>query len=771
MLPPLSRRTLLSAAGIGAAASVAPPAFNFPAHAAEITASVRGLTLTYRDGWMRASDADGVERVAIQGVYISESCSGIGGTVTSTTIDGRPALLQNYICNLSGYSCKGTFVLMPGRLRATFEVVAPDDIWADGMMIWRRLLPFQQVTESNVPLWKWTTDSRGGVPFTVPTGTSFRCAYPDGHTCFELATKANPSWVNPSAFHAPATRTALGTFRTSYDFVIDDVPLAAASCMLSGDTLTVSSTTPRKFHWFEGETSALDYTIETYNTAPTRPATLTWQLMDFHGRSVDRGKMTMTLPNGAWSTRRTTTPQPRGIYFLRTTLTSGQDSALSQINLVVLPDHTAQGTWRTSPFGVASMLKGAGTAYGITQDDWVQVLKRLGVRWLRSNFLPTETADAAGIAQNCHHSVSMNEWKTNGVVDTAARDEFFAKITAECTSSEAHYEEWCNEINSPHLTGETAATYVHDYLAPLKQHFTAHQVSTKLCAAGLGGPDHVWLKKFVDEGGWPLVDAISLHPGRGNFTPDWAPAPETWALGNTGSYWNFLGGLRKIRQDVDQYNAEFGTETPLFLTEAYCPTFPNSWWEDTYRTAAENVLLTTALAISEGVSQFDWYCLNDSVWFSVDTANAKDREWHFGMFMIDTSFKPSAIAYATAAEHLSDARFVRWLTFKDEHHKGLLFDTPRGPLMVLWSRKDGYVLNADHGSDAFYPSPDPWVDVWKTKTTLPMRAATANGTVTQIDCVGTQQRLKARDRKVDVVLDGAARFYYGLEVPHDGHRI
>ncbi|MEV0390382.1 hypothetical protein [Nonomuraea sp. NPDC050643] len=238
--------------------------------------------------------------------------------------------------------------------------------------------------------------------------------------------------------------------------------------------------------------------------------------------------------------------------------------------------------------------------------------------------------------------------------------------------------------------------------------------------AGLAGIDHVWTENVHAAGGWDLIDGFAFHPGRGNFTPDYAPPPEEWTQGDNGSYGNFLGGLRKAREMI----AEYGHKE-LWPTEAYACTKPNIWWHDTYRRAAENVLLTLALAKAEGVRCVNWYQLHDSVLGKPQMADPADPDL-----------------------------------------KGLLFSTPEGPVSILWSRKDGYLLDTDHApGSTWFAAPEPWVDGWPTKTEL--KLAAAGSSVRELDRLGVERRLTARDGKVKVRLDGAPRVYYGLTAAPD----
>ena len=117
---------------------------------------------------------------------------------------------------------------------------------------------------------------------------------------------------------------------------------------------------------------------------------------------------------------------------------------------------------------------------------------------------------------------------------------------------------------------------------------------------------------------------------RGNLTADY-PGDE-WKVGDPVNSWNFLGSIRTAKAILAKYG-----EKPIFLTEAYACTQPNSWWHDTYRHAAENVLLSYALAQAEGVRVMDWYQLHDSVWHNEAGVNPKDPEYHFGLLNRDLS--------------------------------------------------------------------------------------------------------------------------------------
>ncbi|MFE9885067.1 hypothetical protein [Streptomyces scopuliridis] len=371
--------------------------------------------------------------------------------------------------------------------------------------------------------------------------------------------------------------------------------------------------------------------------------------------------------------------------------------------------------------------------------------------------IDTTTLNAHGIA----HNVELSGIPVGGTPQQIAD---WADINvAKAIDADAVYFEVSNEVNQPWMSGRGADAYVRDGLRQVTDRLTAAGSPMKVMNAGLGGMDYIWTENFHAAGGWDLIDAFAFHPGRGNFTPDYAPPPSEWTQGSAGSYWNFLGALRKAREVVDAY----GGNKELWLTEAYASTKPNAWWTDTYRNAAENVLLTLALAKSEGVRGVNWYQLHDSTIHHPQEADPDNVEYHFGLMNRDTSVKPSLLAFATAARVLDRADFVRHLAFADPDIKGLLFTTPEGPVSILWSRKDGYVLNAGHTADSWYASPEPWTDPWPTKTDVVAHSGTVNGTVRELNCIGQERTLTAAGGKVTLRLDGAPRVYYGLAANPD----
>lgn len=220
-------------------------------------------------------------------------------------------------------------------------------------------------------------------------------------------------------------------------------------------------------------------------------------------------------------------------------------------------------------------------------------------------------------------------------------------------------------------------------------------------------------------------------------------------------------GLKQLKALMDVHG-----EKEIWLTEAYACTRPNGWWNDTYRHAAENVFLTLALAKAEGIRHVCWYQFHDSVLGNPQVADPENVEYHYGLMNRDLSAKPSLLAYAHAAKTLDGATFLGKLDLGVVNAKGLLFDTPLGHAAVLWSRADGYLLNTDHDpADWHFAAPEVWVDPWPTKTTLTLPAS--GGTAYQLDAIGQRSDLAVASGTVDVVIDGAPRVFYGLDLAVD----
>jgi hypothetical protein len=491
-------------------------------------------------------------------------------------------------------------------------------------------------------------------------------------------------------------------------------------------------------------------------TSQAQSVELVWWARDFNGHVLASSTVTVAIPAmGTHDHQFSLTSPAYGSIITEVTARSGDDEAFARTNLTVLPGHQYEA-------GEASM-------FGIANYPWLQVpsatalldlWQKVGINWVRIAYaggpgLSPAEYDQRGMFHNVELQPSLEATPEQALAWAQTNTEI-------AISAGARYFEVGNELNRPFNTGVAAELYIEKALRPVHDQVRARDAGLKLLNNGLAGMDKPWIERFHAAGGWDLIDGFAFHPGRGNFTPDYIPPgnAEDWEVGANGVYWNFLGGLRQLKQLIAQYGPK-----EIWMTEAYACTRPNSWWHDSSRHAAENVFLTLALAKAEGVRCVNWYQFHDSVIGSPQLADPADPEFHFGLTNRDTSAKPSLLAYSTAARVLDQATFVRWLQFPDQTTKGLLFDTPLGQAAVLWNRADGYVLNTDGPrTDWRYPAPEVWVDPWTTKTNvvLPARAAT----IKQLDCIGQQSTIPRRNGTATLKLDGAPRVFYGLNLDH-----
>lgn len=746
-----------------APAATPAPAGRTRAHAATaITVSAPGITLVANtDGSITVSD--GTDRIQLTQFMIKDSAAGIqqttGGTPSLITLsDGRPAIQVAYTlpAAATGITVVGRFDVTPNRANLHWDVTGPITLIPAGFMFGRTVLTPSQA-EAFVPLTVWNRDAGGGIPYETNDGAVYQETWTDTRAYFRLAA-TTPAWTNAMWIHAPGVAVTGGA-TTDAALVLGSLRPAAAGTVGAGEPLGVELWTDQPFSLWDRGGVAMPLHADVANGGSTdRSVSLDWWARDFDGQVVAGGSASATVAAGSsWSPTFPITSPPRGIIFTEVSVSAdtaagGTDTAFARTNLAVLPPYEYQVSAEDSMFGMANypwlLVPDTASVLGLIQ--------RLGMRRMRISYdggpgLPPSVLDGAGI----RHDIELSGIPLGGTADQVAA--WADTNTQKSIGAGADYFEVANEINKPWMTGQTAAAYVRDGLTPVRDRLTAAGASTKVLSSGIAGMDYVWTQEFQEAGGWDLIDGFAFHPGRGNFTPDYAPAPADWTQGSNGTYWNYLGALRKAREMITAYG-----EKELWMTEAYACTQPNSWWHDTYRHAAENVLLSLALAMSEGVRCVNWYELHDSILGKAQMADPANPEYHYGLMNRDTSAKPSMLAYATAAQVLDQATFTRWLTFADTDLKGLLFDTPDGPVSILWSRKDGYVLNADHGTDTgWFAAPEAWVDDWPTKTALSVPASGL--VVRELDCLGRSRTLAVSAAgRVSVQLDGAPRIYYGL---------
>lgn len=752
----LSRRSLLAAGffgvlgsqlllhGTGASSATAADAVTLPGD---------GFTLSASGGTVSLADATGAVRQRFRGYRLGALNLTTGSSALGTAADGTAAIVVNWDVNVAGASVKGTFIPRGRRLEIVYDIVLPGATSAGTGMMRREAVPGPAVeTFSGVA--DWVRDPRGGIPFQTNGRSVYEQEFGD-ISLFIVAPGSNSAWRDSGAVNLPATQSSSGVFRAvaNVAFAVDSRPVIVEA-LVTGRALAADVWTDRPFNIWDDASAPLMVHGAALNGRAARPVTFSWVARDFDGVILAQKDVTVAADAQGAATVDLAVPlTARGMAFVELTATAGGDTSYARTNIAVLPPHEFVETSETSMFGLA-----ADYLFGPPEER--ALIKRIGVRHERHNHFTAAELDQYGFTQHrLRTPASLEEFDGDPAALTAYVK---AEIDLALTGSAIAYEcanEW--NMKGGILNGVGAEKYVTKWARAFRAEIDARGLDLKLLPVALAGMDYVYAEKMFQAGLADVADAFNLHPGRGNYTPDWAPKPETWATGNTGSYWNYMGAMNEARRMIDEYS---DGSMEFWLTEAYTPTKPNSQWEDTYRHSAENTLLTLALAKSVNVTRALWFQFYDNVKANPKGASSTNREYHFGLMLRDLSPKPSLLAFASAAEQFDEAEFVRWFAFPQPELRGLLFDTPRGPLSLIWSRADGYVLNTESQkqSDGFWPSPEPWVDTWSTKTTIELPATGA--TVTRIDAIGRQTKLPVYGGTVSIVVDGAPYLYYGLDV-------
>ncbi|MFC7586505.1 hypothetical protein ACFQYP_24245 [Nonomuraea antimicrobica] len=581
----ISRRTLIQALPVAAGVTLA-TGTTTEAVANAISIQADGITLVAEaDGSVLVRDD--ADRVRLSHFMIKDSVLGqqrtFGGTPSLVTVDGRPAIQVDYTMSASAQqvTVRGLFTVSARRAHLRWEVGGSATLTPSGFMFARTVLN-PSAPERYVPVTRWTRDARGGVPYEVNAGALYQETWAGTRAFFRLD-KTTPGFTNATWIHAPGTAANV----TEVELVLGEMRPAAANGLATAAPLSVDAWCDQPFGLHDPGAELRLRAQVVNGSATARTVRLTWCARDFDGKKAGHGTLNRTLAAGeVWDETFTVGGEPQGIVFAEVKAVSGADEAFARTTMATLRPHTYQAEGR---FGIANytwMLVPDKASVGA-------LLRRIGVKSVRIAYdgapgLSPAELDALGIP----HNVQLGGVIFNGTPAqvTAWADDRAAVARA----SGARYFEVANELNNPWMQGQRVPEYIRDGLKPI--HDRLKDSGIKLMNCGLGGMDTVWTAKFIEAGGWDLIDAFAIHPGRGNFTPDYAPPPGEWQQGENGTYWNFLGALREARRIVD----EQGGGKELWLTEAYACTRPNRWWNDNHRQAAENVLLTLALAVSEG---------------------------------------------------------------------------------------------------------------------------------------------------------------------------
>lgn len=756
-MPEVSRRTFVRgslAAGGGGLLAASLPA---TAHAAEVTVTDPAGTVTLAadtaSGAIRLLDAGGVHRLTLTHFKYSNSARTFGAS--SVTTNGGTELTVVYVTQDPAVTVRAVAVVGLRKARIRWEVAGAGAV-PDQFAIARTTVG---ATMTYRPVALWNREPGGGIPYETTHGAGYAFDYADTRLLLRLR-DSTPGFGDDTWLNAPGVASGGGYVTEAV--LVPGLMRPHAAGVIARDIVTplgVELWADQPFHvWPSGGAKTVNAQVVNSESAD-REVRLSWTARTWDGavQSGTAGPVTVS-PRTVWNTSFDVVLGGRDIAFVEAEVTDGTATAFTRTNLAVLAPFTYQAG-AASRFGVSNypwLLSGPGP------DETAALLKLIGMKWVRTAYtgapgIPPADLDRHGLL----HNVQLGDFDEGMPADPAA---WAGSMVDLCVAAGARYYECGNELNLP-SPGVSPGAYVDGALRPLRSVMRNRPDATfKVMTCGLAGMDSVWLDGFGAAGGWGEVDVFAYHPGRGNYVADYSP-PEPW-LEPDGDrlpvFWNFIGSLRKA--DAARASTPDGRKE-LWLTEAYASTLPNRWWTDTYRHAAENVLLQLMFARAYDVRCVTWYTLDDGIEQQPREAHPGDIEYHFGLLVRDRSPKPSLLAFATAARFIDQAEYLGRVTFSDPEVKGLLFDT----FAVLWTRHDGYVLNndparRDPANPDYYRTPEPWLDPWPTKTPVSLPTPAATTTVREVNAIGQETLHTAAGGRVTVTLDGAPRIVVGLDL-------
>jgi hypothetical protein len=727
---------------------------------AQITFTGQGIQLVSQsNGTIQVNDGSGNGYMILAGCDFYGNASGGSayaeyGTASLVSTGGTPSgILVNYTVqndSTGTLSLSGLFTFpSPNCVHIHYTIGAPSTANLSGNEMYRWSLPsYATATYTPIKLGTWTRDANGGVPYETPDSIGFTVGYSSG-TGLLKTPNAVLAWSSVWEMNLPPVYAASTWTADAYFYVPSSTARSVIeSAAALGLPVSADVWTNQPYNIWSSSSSPLSVYAQAANTSGTaKNITLTWTAHNYSGTVVASGTDTEYMNPGQNWTDTLSIPAPtQGIIFVEVDASDGTHTAFSTTNVAVMPPYTF-GSGSESIFGLSS-------EYGLpSQTAELPLLQRMGVRWMRGASFTNAQAQSIGMTQNYFSNTpdSTMEWDSG---NTPGRQTWIdSQLTAAAASSSPSWE-FSNEMNLEGGLGNgTEGANYAAWLSLIHGEKVSRNSSVQIISGGLGGMDTAFTTALYNAGGWPYFDAFGLHPARGNLMAD---SPGENNDNPNDGYWTFFGAVKQANATLAQY----GTK-PLYLTESYSCTSPNNWWTDTYRQAAENVVLSFALAMEEKVKTMFFYQLDDSVGYDVGgvAPTETDMEYHYGLLNRDLSPKPSLLAYCTIAQALDQATFAHWMSFENPNTHGLMYNTPRGPMAVLWNRADGYVESVQ---SATYASPQPWADEWPTKTSVSLATPSATSTVTVLDSIGESSTVTASNSLASITLDGAPRIVYGL---------
>ena len=591
----------------------------------------------------------------------------------------------------------------------------------------------------------WKRPLKKGVPFEIRG--HYMKQFRGKNQNFWLVKKNALNWSGRNTEHVTLTPNKNGTLAGELEFIAaeKEVDIHILSARILKRAFILEAGTPQEYNLWE--TGSPEFTLTIRETSGKGgEGILKTSVRDYDGKLIlDQQEHLSVKANEKKSYRHVLPPLERGMYFVEGSLTSNGNEYFTRTNLAVLPPYRFRNL-ETSPVGMA--------AYPERKSAY-ELMRRLGVRYLRYGN-QAKTLPEYGMISffACHappriYSAPKDAELLKQWIDTIAKQknpvfEFGNEVG------------WKKSREQQEFLIRCYASWLREIRKALDERGLHH---VKLIPFGIQ-PDYAGtiMEMMKREEIFPLLDGLTLHPGRGFYTAD------AWQGG-----WTYRGIIRKARKLFASYG--YG-DKEIHMTEVYAATHPNDPWKDSYRQAAENVVLSIAFAYAEkNVKTMMFYKLHQGVSADPNGYQEKDNgiipenaEYDFGLLMRDDSPKPSLLAFAAAAEALDGAVFLREISRSGTHLQGLEFKTPRGKLAILYDRTDGTnlaKLSPDFRTPEFRHK-NPWEEHWKTSVLHTFKVSGKE--VVLVDSIGRRKTIPAQNGIVTLKMNGAPIMIYGLNL-------
>ena len=596
--------------------------------------------------------------------------------------------------------------------------------------------------------WRRHAAGREAEPYEVSLGKWKIVRSPHGNILFTLG--GNENWCGDRHESVEFQKGENGVFTRKivfWEMRKGETPVECAT-RVRGLPFALSVGCPVRNHIFDGGDAMVNWTATetTGCAAPNVPLSLV--VRDWDGRETAVRRESVSFVPGERKAGSVMVPAPgRGIYFVE--LAVGEDDAeeFTRTTFAVIPPFAFREG--DSFFGLC--LRTGRTFRDVKEEEYA-LAARLGFRYLRGG----DDLLARRFGMRAGFSSQMPQHAFGDEAGDAALVEGWLDEIARMGSP---IFEFGNEIG--HFEDEATRHVLYDryngWLDAIRAARTRRGMNFKI-AYGTSSRRPELMRLIEDKGIFGKLDLFVVHPGRLNWTPD-----------TVGAGWRYRGlilGSKRIYDEMGHGG------TPIILTEVYTKTEPNTQYGDSLRQSAESAVLNAVIAKADGMAGFCAFQLHQGTSFDENGIAPKDApagsvQWHYGILNRDNSPKPSALGYETAAEELEGACPLREVRLAGTALHGFVFDTPRGPLAVLWDRTEGYDLRTQgprkRGKGEAFFHFEPWLDNWRLKKSYTFKLANGMDAVVVRDVIGRSTTIPAVGGRVTLDLSGAPLFVRGLD--------